>query len=36
LLRDYDELDYETIILPKVPVSERAGVVLEQLAKKTR
>jgi predicted ATPase len=34
LLRDYARLDYETVILPKAPVSERADIVLERLAAK--
>ncbi|TZG36173.1 AAA family ATPase [Agrobacterium sp. B1(2019)] len=33
LLADYARLDYETVILPKVPVSKRAEMVLERLAK---
>ena len=32
LLADYARLDYETMIVPKAPVSERAEVVLERLA----
>ncbi|NTZ90373.1 AAA family ATPase [Agrobacterium tumefaciens] len=32
LLADYARLDYETVIVPKVPVSERVEVVLERLA----
>ena len=32
LLADYARLDYQTVIVPKVPVSERAEVVLERLA----
>ena len=33
LVRDYARLDYETVIVPKEPVSERATMVLERLAK---
>ncbi|AHK02242.1 hypothetical protein X971_2375 [Agrobacterium tumefaciens LBA4213 (Ach5)] len=32
LLHDYARLDYETIVLPKAPVTERADIVLERLA----
>ena len=32
LLRDYARLDYEVIVLPKVPVSQRADIVLARLA----
>ncbi|WP_425962863.1 AAA family ATPase [Rhizobium nepotum] len=35
LLRDYARLDYETVILPKATVSERADIVLERLAAKS-
>lgn len=34
LLGDYARLDYETVILPKMPVSERADRVLERLGVK--
>ncbi len=34
LLRDYARLDYETVVLPKAPVSERADIVLERVAEK--
>ncbi|MDH7801734.1 MULTISPECIES: AAA family ATPase [unclassified Rhizobium] len=34
LLRDYARLNYETIVLPKAPVSERADMVLERVAAK--
>lgn len=33
LVRDYARLDYETVIVPKEPVSERAAMMLERLAK---
>ena len=33
LVSDYARLDYETVILPKVPISQRAEMVLKQLAK---